>query len=227
MFQARGARGPARATAPALIETGAHDMGQGAWTALAQIAADALGLDIDEARVPRRHLRPAGRGHRGRLRPHGDGGHGDPQRRRRRYREARRSRHQDERSPLYGAGNAGVVARGRPAAPPRRREPQRELRATSWPAPAWRRSRAAARRGADPARSEAYAMHAHGAVFAEVKVDPDLGQIRVTRLVGAFAAGPDHQPAHGAQPVLRRHDLGRVLRAARAGGRSTARRAGP
>src|SRR3978361_962499 len=32
-------------------------------------------------------------------------------------------------------------------------------------------------------------MHAPGAVFAEVKVDPDLGQIRVTRLVGAFAAG--------------------------------------
>jgi xanthine dehydrogenase YagR molybdenum-binding subunit len=26
-------------------------------------------------------------------------------------------------------------------------------------------------------------------VFAEVKVDPDLGQIRATRLVGAFAAG--------------------------------------
>jgi xanthine dehydrogenase YagR molybdenum-binding subunit len=32
-------------------------------------------------------------------------------------------------------------------------------------------------------------MHAHGAVFAEVKVDPDLGQIRVTRVVGASAAG--------------------------------------
>ena len=32
-------------------------------------------------------------------------------------------------------------------------------------------------------------MHAHGAVFAEVKVDPDFGQVRVTRLVGAFAAG--------------------------------------
>jgi xanthine dehydrogenase YagR molybdenum-binding subunit len=32
-------------------------------------------------------------------------------------------------------------------------------------------------------------MHAHGAVFAEVKVDPELGQIRVSRLVGAFAAG--------------------------------------
>ena len=32
-------------------------------------------------------------------------------------------------------------------------------------------------------------MYAHGAVFAEVKVDPELGQVRVTRLVGAFAAG--------------------------------------
>jgi xanthine dehydrogenase YagR molybdenum-binding subunit len=42
---------------------------------------------------------------------------------------------------------------------------------------------------ADPAAQSNYAMHAHGAVFAEVKVDPDLGQIRVTRLVGAFAAG--------------------------------------
>jgi xanthine dehydrogenase YagR molybdenum-binding subunit len=34
-----------------------------------------------------------------------------------------------------------------------------------------------------------YGMYAHGAVFAEVKVDPDLGQMRATRLVGAFAAG--------------------------------------
>jgi xanthine dehydrogenase YagR molybdenum-binding subunit len=41
----------------------------------------------------------------------------------------------------------------------------------------------------DPAAQASYAMRAHGAVFAEVTVDPDLGQIRVTRMVGAFAAG--------------------------------------
>ena len=41
----------------------------------------------------------------------------------------------------------------------------------------------------DPAANEHYAMHSHGAVFAEVKVDPDLGQVRVTRMIGAFAAG--------------------------------------
>jgi xanthine dehydrogenase YagR molybdenum-binding subunit len=34
-----------------------------------------------------------------------------------------------------------------------------------------------------------YAMHAFGAHFAEVRVDPDLGEVRVTRYVGAFAAG--------------------------------------
>ncbi|TMA09438.1 MAG: xanthine dehydrogenase family protein molybdopterin-binding subunit, partial [Deltaproteobacteria bacterium] len=34
-----------------------------------------------------------------------------------------------------------------------------------------------------------YALHSFGAQFAEVEVDPDLGMVRVTRLVGAFAAG--------------------------------------
>jgi xanthine dehydrogenase YagR molybdenum-binding subunit len=37
--------------------------------------------------------------------------------------------------------------------------------------------------------AEKYSMHSHGAVFAEVKVDEDLGLIRVTRLVGAYAGG--------------------------------------
>jgi xanthine dehydrogenase YagR molybdenum-binding subunit len=34
-----------------------------------------------------------------------------------------------------------------------------------------------------------FSMHAFGAQFAEVRVDPDLGQIRVSRYVGAFDAG--------------------------------------
>ena len=41
----------------------------------------------------------------------------------------------------------------------------------------------------DEGAAEQWAMFSHGAVFAEVKVDPDLGQVRATRLVGAFAAG--------------------------------------
>ena len=34
-----------------------------------------------------------------------------------------------------------------------------------------------------------FSMHAFGAQFAEVRVDPDLGTIRVSRFVGAFDAG--------------------------------------
>src|SRR3712207_8831627 len=32
-------------------------------------------------------------------------------------------------------------------------------------------------------------MHAFGAVFVEVAVDPDLGETRVRRIVGAYGAG--------------------------------------
>ena len=39
------------------------------------------------------------------------------------------------------------------------------------------------------AAQKPYAMYAHRAVFAEVKVDPELGQIRATRLVVALAVG--------------------------------------
>jgi xanthine dehydrogenase YagR molybdenum-binding subunit len=40
--------------------------------------------------------------------------------------------------------------------------------------------------GAEKSR---YSMHSFGAVFAEVHVDPELGELRVARMVGAYAAG--------------------------------------
>jgi xanthine dehydrogenase YagR molybdenum-binding subunit len=42
------AKAVVRSDGSGIMEIGAHDMGQGAWTALAQIAADALALDIDQ-----------------------------------------------------------------------------------------------------------------------------------------------------------------------------------
>jgi len=94
----------------------------------------------------------------------------------------------DPASPLYGAGNAGVTAAdGRLT---RRDDPGRSESFTDILRRAGRsRIEGQGKAGADPAAQASYAMHAHGAVFAEVKVDPDLGQIRVSRLVGAFAAG--------------------------------------
>ena len=187
MFAAK-ARAVIRADGGGLMETGAHDMGQGAWTALAQIAADGLGLDLDqlEFRSGTSDLPDAGIA--------GGSAH---------TATAGIALHaagadvigrlaalamEDERSVLFGAGNAGVVARGG-----RLHRRDDEARSEGY-------AEILARAGLDhvegsgsaapdPATQAAYAMHAHGAVFAEVKVDPELGQMRVSRLVGAFAAG--------------------------------------
>ncbi|KQT84065.1 xanthine dehydrogenase family protein molybdopterin-binding subunit [Aurantimonas sp. Leaf443] len=187
MFEAR-ARGLLRADGTGVMETGAHDMGQGAWTALAQIAADAIGLPIDAVafNAGTSDLPDAGIA--------GGSGH---------TATAGMALHaagadivaklaaiatQDEASPLFGAGNVGVVARdGRLM----RRDDESRGESVS---AIMRRAgvetiEGTGKSGGDPQAREAYAMHAHGAVFAEVKVDPDLGQMRVTRLVGAFAAG--------------------------------------
>src|ERR1700733_15369490 len=187
MFAAQ-AKAVLRRDGSGIMEIGAHDMGQGAWTALAQIAADGLGLELDqlEFRSGTSDLPDAGIA--------GGSSH---------TATAGMAIHHagaaviakladlataDQRSPLFGAGNAGVAAReGRLF----RRDD--EMRSESY-ADILRRAGlseidARGTGAADPASQSTYAMHAHGAVFAEVKVDPDLGQIRVSRLVGAFAAG--------------------------------------
>ena len=111
MFQAE-ARAVLRSDGSGLMETGAHDMGQGAWTALAQIAADGLGLDLEpggiQGRAPPICRTRASRAARRTPRP-------------RAWRSTMRAPRSiakladlatsDERSPLFGAGNAGVVAR--------------------------------------------------------------------------------------------------------------------
>jgi len=38
-------------------------------------------------------------------------------------------------------------------------------------------------------RAETHSYHAHGAAFVEVRVDPDTGEIRVSRVVASYAAG--------------------------------------
>src|SRR6202011_1747007 len=56
MFQAE-AKAVLRQDGSGVMEIGAHDMGQGAWTALAQIAADGLGLALDQLEFRSRQLR--------------------------------------------------------------------------------------------------------------------------------------------------------------------------
>ena len=54
-------------------------------------------------------------------------------------------------------------------------EQQTSSKATATPSPA--------------TNEERYSMYAFGAQFAEVRVDADLGQMRVSRMTGVFGAG--------------------------------------
>jgi xanthine dehydrogenase YagR molybdenum-binding subunit len=187
MFQAE-ARAVLRSDGSGLMETGAHDMGQGAWTALAQIAADGMGLDLEdtEFRAGTSDLPDAGiAGGSAHTATAGMAIHNAGAAVIAKLADLATG---DERSPLFGAGNAGVAARGG-----RLFRRDDEARSESYSDILGRAGLteidARGNGATDPAAQSAYAMHAHGAVFAEVKVDPDLGQIRVTRLVGAFAAG--------------------------------------
>jgi len=187
MFAAE-ARAVLKADGSGVMETGAEDMGQGARTALAQIAADSLGLDLDqvEFKAGTSDLPNAGAaGFSSHTATAGDAIRSAGATVIAKLAELATS---DKRSPLFGAGNAGVVARDG-----RLHRRDDESRSESYVDILKRAGLAeieARGKGArDPAEQANYAMHAHGAVFAEVKVDPDLGQIRVTRMVGAFAAG--------------------------------------
>ncbi|TWB88921.1 xanthine dehydrogenase YagR molybdenum-binding subunit [Bradyrhizobium macuxiense] len=187
MFQGN-ARAVIRADGKGVMETGAHDMGQGAWTALAQISADSLGVDFDQLtfRSGSSDLPDAGiAGGSGHTATVGAAIHNAGAAVIAKLAELATT---DERSPLFGAGNAGVVARGgrlHRRDDDARSESYAEILARAGLAEV----DATGSGAADAAAQSQYAMHAHGAVFAEVKVDPELGQIRATRLVGAFAAG--------------------------------------
>jgi xanthine dehydrogenase YagR molybdenum-binding subunit len=187
MFQGQ-ARAVIRRDGSGIMETGAHDMGQGAWTAFAQIAADGLGLDLDqvEFRSGTSDLPDAGiAGGSAHTATVGTAIHNAGAAVIAKLADLATG---DERSPLFGAGNAGVIARGG-----RLFRRDDEARSESYADILGRAGlseiEANGSGAIDPAAQSNYAMHAHGAVFAEVKVDPDLGQIRVSRLVGAFAAG--------------------------------------
>ena len=187
MFEGQ-ARAILRQDGRGVIEAGAQDMGQGAWTSLAQIGADALGLDIDQiefrsgdSKLPNAGM-AGGSAHTATAGAAIHNAGGDA------IAKLAVLATGDERSPLFGAGNAGVIARGG-----RLHRRDDESRSDSYADILTRAGIAEidgrGKGAADTVAKDKYSMHAHGAVFAEVKVDPDFGQVRVTRLVGAFAAG--------------------------------------
>lgn len=126
------------------VRIGAADIGTGTWTALAQIAADALEcpveavlLEIGDTELPKATVAGGSSG-------------------------------------ISSWGSAIVAA-------------CRQLRLLHGPKPP-----AGAEGSAEtekPLEDETFAQHSFGAHFAEVRVDPDTGEVRVPRMLGVFSAG--------------------------------------
>ena len=168
----------------ALVQSGAVDIGGGTYTVMAQVAADALGLvpqkvkfDLGDTEMPEA---PRSGGSQtaasvssavlvtgGMLR-----------------RKLIEMAVADPRSPLHGASPEEVqVDDGRLSAAGRS-DTYADVVARAGGKPVEARGQVEP----DPERKK-YSLHSFGAQFAEVHVDPDLGAVRVARLIAAFAAG--------------------------------------
>ena len=168
------------------VATAASDIGTGTYTIMAQVAADMLGLPIDnisvklgDSTLPQCPLEGGSwiassvcnaiantaRAVRGDLLKLAKADEGFAAGRRRRGRR-RADRRQDRQQ-------AGCEPRGLD----RKRDAVRQRRAHH------------ARGSQQVAEDKSHARNVHSAVFAEVKVDEELGVIRVTRVVNAVAAG--------------------------------------
>ncbi len=187
MMFAAEAHAEIRADGFGMVEIGAHDMGQGAWTSLAQIAADSLGLDMERLDFRMGASTMPGTSLAGGSAHTATAGTAVLDAGSKVVAELIQLAVGDERSPLFAAGNAGVIAYGGRLI--HRHDPNRhEAYETVLRRAGLDKVQASGQGARDQQASDTYAMYAHGAVFAEVKVDPDLCQIRCTRLVGAFAA---------------------------------------
>jgi xanthine dehydrogenase YagR molybdenum-binding subunit len=171
----------------ALVQSGTQDIGTGTYTIMAQVAADALGLPVGRVRaelgdsaLPHAPV-SGGSQSAASVMPAIDAA-------------ARMLRAQlaalaigTEGGPLHGASPADIdIADGvlfvRNDA--RRRDDIRAVLTRVG------KDRLEATEESKPGdEMKQYGRHAFGAHFAEVSVDPHLGTVRVTRYVGAFAAG--------------------------------------
>ena len=198
------------------IASATADIGPGTYTMMTQLAAEMLGVPLENvtaklgdsalpdapveggsftaSSVGCRHSRRLPGGAEGASRA-GAKDSGIAARRR----QARRCRVRRRQDPAQGRRSAG---RSRS---PTRCAPARPTGLKKKPAPSRR-------------WTAEYAHFAHSAVFAEVKVDEQLGVIRVTRVVSAVAAGRILNPKTRGQPDSRRRGRGHRHGAARGDG---------
>jgi xanthine dehydrogenase YagR molybdenum-binding subunit len=169
------------------VEVAASDMGPGTYISMTQVAAEMLGLPVEQVHfsLGRSDFPPAP--------PHGGSmtmaSVGSAVRAAciAVQEEVAKRAIADQRSPVFGAPLDGIEwneGRLRRRGDPSPGQPYRDIVAS-----AGRPIEARASSQRDPDVARRYSMHAFGAVFAEVAIDPDVGTISVRRALGAYGAG--------------------------------------
>jgi xanthine dehydrogenase YagR molybdenum-binding subunit len=171
----------------AIVQSATHEMGGGTYTAMAAIAADVLGLDVGQVQVQLGDSALPVTTVSGGSRTINSVGPAVEAAALQVIDRITALAISDPSSPLYQVEASQIVAasgslqlKGKPSsADPidqilaRHKLPSMQMSASTVP----------------NAAASKYSQYAFGAHFAEVRVDPDLGEVRVARYVGAFAAG--------------------------------------
>jgi xanthine dehydrogenase YagR molybdenum-binding subunit len=185
----KGAKASAtiRPDGSAVVRSGSQDLGTGTYTVMTQIAADGLGMPVSRVRFELGDTMLPEAPVSGGSQTVASVGPAV-------YQAARAARDKlvamalgDAGSPLHGlnasdidSADGWLVYRGDPA----RRDAMAAVIARNGGAALT--ADASAEQGSEKDR---YSMHSFGAVFAEVHVDPDLGTVRVPRIVAAYGVG--------------------------------------
>ncbi|MFL5496010.1 MAG: xanthine dehydrogenase family protein molybdopterin-binding subunit [Gemmatimonadales bacterium] len=177
-----------RGAIQAVVQAGTQDLGTGTYTVMTQIAADVLGLAPEQVRFELGDTRLPPSPVSGGSMTAASAGSAVHEAARACRQELVRLAVTGPGAPLSGASEADVRtenARLFLASDPAKVETYDALlrRNAGKPIEGWARNL-----GPGPEK-EQYSMHAFGASFAEVHVDAELGQIRVPRVVAAYAAG--------------------------------------
>ncbi|MDB5099728.1 MAG: aldehyde oxidase and xanthine dehydrogenase, molybdopterin binding [Cyanobacteria bacterium RYN_339] len=176
----------------ALVQTASHDLGTGSYTIFSQVAAAALGLPIALVKVELGDTDLP-------FAPEAGGSQTAASVSVPLFVAATKVRKvltalavADAASPLYGAGEDAIAwgdgrlyLRDRPE----RGEAHGAILERSGKTHLEAEHTTKAGEDFEAFGHESYGMHAWGAQFAEVHVDPTLGTVRVTRMVGAFCGG--------------------------------------
>ncbi len=175
------------ANGTALVQSGSQDIGTGTYTVMTQVAADVLGLPVEKVRFELGNTEmpetPVSGGSQTAASV-GSAVHLATAAARSKMVQLALA---DTASPLYGASEQDIAAlEGRLFLKGKQSKGETYGSILARHGLKMVEARSDAKPGDE---KEKFSMHSFGAQFAEVYVDPDLGEVRVTRWVGAFGAG--------------------------------------